>query len=112
MPDLRPAKLRFLKTFRIKTNAGSIPKYNFDSVGPFCTEDIKRAIEWIAAGVTDQGQQAVYALAKIDRVTCQKHFDARRDHAERTARIPRRKCVSSAVASARMTTPPTTISIT
>src|ERR1700722_7760982 len=60
MPDLRPAKLRLLKTFRIKTDAGSIPKYDFDSVGPFCTEDIKRAIEWIAAGVTDQRQQSVY----------------------------------------------------
>ncbi|HEY0146652.1 MAG TPA: hypothetical protein VGB93_11000 [Methylovirgula sp.] len=56
MPDLRPAKLRFLQALRVKTNPRSIPKYDFDSVGPLGAKNVKRTVKGIAAGVPHQRQ--------------------------------------------------------
>jgi hypothetical protein len=52
---------------------------------------------------------------EVDRMACEKDFYVRRDHADRTARITRRRCASSASASAsapaRTTASPITISM-
>jgi len=83
----RPAELRLFQPLGIKADPGAVAP---DEFGP---EDVKRVVERIIAGIPHQRQQAVRALAEVDRMTGQENLYAGGDHADRTARITR--CKSS-----------------
>lgn len=109
-PDLRPNELIFFQPLRIKTDPGTIPPGDLNSVCSLGPEDIKRATERIIAGIAHQRQKAVGTFTEIDRMACQKHFRTGRDHAVRTARINRMRCASVIVASTRIIASPIVIS--
>nr|WP_286084372.1 hypothetical protein [Agrobacterium sp. FDAARGOS_525] len=109
--DARPAELRFLKPLGVKTNTGAIPLYDLDPVCSFRPEDIESSVERITVSIAHQRQQAVWPLTEVDRMARKKDFYVRRDHADRTALITRRRCASSASTPARTTTSPIMISM-
>ena len=81
LTDPRPAEVRLLQALAVQNHAGAVPPDDFDAIGSFGPEDVKRAAEGIGSGLAHQRQQAVWTFPKINRLAGDKHLHAGRDHA-------------------------------
>src|SRR5215471_20902141 len=80
-------KLLLLERFRKQANTAAIPPNDLHPVGSFRAEDVERSVEGINTAVAHQGHQRHRSFAEVDRHAGNINFNARRDHALRTARM-------------------------
>src|ERR1700735_4208532 len=99
-----PAKTVFIQTLGEQANSTAIPPDNLDPVLAFRPEHIKRAREWIGAGIAHQRQQSLRPFAEVDRLRRHQYPRPRRDHADRATRITSAKRTSDAAAPTRIVT--------
>src|ERR1700741_565955 len=70
-----PDKTACFKAFRHQPEATSIPTDKLDPVTTAVSEDIKRGVHRVQMhGLLDENREAVHAVAEIDRIAVQVHF--------------------------------------
>src|SRR5690606_18034031 len=107
----RPAERCFLQPLGIKTQPGAVPPHDLDPVGPLGAKDIECAVERIRSGIAHQANQTVWTFSEVYRLAGQINLYTRRDHADRTVRITRRRWSSPISMPTRITISLTAISI-